>query len=156
MNNYYLFLCIVSLIFCAGTYDPAVNKKHPESEKYCIEYWPYIEDNETYRFKDSDNDANSPKGVSDCVDNQLWDLFDERYYDRCCFIRYQYRGYKYSACFELTEEQYMDITEAMKGIEEGNKLYWNAPAGVKVYQLECSSNYIKLISLVSILLSLIL
>ena len=65
MNNYYLFLCIVSLIFCAVTYDPAVNKKHPESEKYCIEYWPYIEDNETYRFKDSDNDANSPKGVSD-------------------------------------------------------------------------------------------
>ena len=159
MFNYYLFLCLISLILCQTFTDPAVNKKHEDSGKLCLEYWPYVEEEGEepyYRFKDSDNDENSPKGVSDCVDNQLWDPYDVRYYDRCCFIRFQLKGEKYSACFELTEEQYMDIVESMNGIEEGKKSFWNAPAGVKVYELNCSSNYIKLISFASILLALIL
>ena len=155
MNNY-LLLCLISLVLGATTEDPAINKKHPDWGNYCLEYWPYDEEFDTYQFKDSDNDENSPKGVSDCVDDQLWDSWEGRYYDRCCFIRFQWKGDKYSACFELTEEQYMDIVESMKGIEEGKSAYWDAPAGVKVYELNCSSTYIKLLSFASVLLALIL
>ena len=50
----------------------------------------------------------------------------------------------------------MDIVESMKGIEEGKSAYWDAPAGVKVYELNCSSTYIKLLSFASVLLALIL
>ena len=61
----------------------------------------------------------------------------------------------YSGCFSLTEEQYMDIFEAMKGIEDGKRAYWLAPAGAKVYQLDCSSSYIKILSFTMVLLALI-
>ena len=147
----YLLLCLISVVISATTEDPAVNKKHPESPNYCVEYFPYDEDYETYCCTEG-----GPSGVSDCVDNQLWDKYDGRYYERCCYIRFQLKGYMYSGCFELTEEQYLDITESIKGIEEGRSAYWLSPAGAKVYQLDCSSSYIKILSSICILVALIL
>ena len=150
MNKCCLILCLIPLVMSAAYTDSAVNKKNSQSPNNCVEYFPYDEDNDTFCCT-----TGGPSGASDCVDNQLYDKYDERYYDRCCFIRFQLKGLMYSGCFSLTEEQYMDIFEAMKGIEDGKRAYWLAPAGAKVYQLDCSSSYIKILSFTMALLALI-
>ena len=126
---------------------PAYNLKHSQSEEFCIDYNPFLS-GEVW------TDAFAPGGVSDCVDLLLWN--GERYYDRCCYIRFQLEGDMHGGCIGLSEEHYLDITETIRRIEAGDKNLWTSgSANSKVYQLDCDSSYLKFLSIASILLALI-
>ena len=64
----------------------------------------------------------------------------------------------HSGCFSLNEDEYLDIAETMRKIEQGDKNVWvydNIPES-KVYQLDCHSTFVKVLTGASILLALIL
>ena len=157
-----LILCLISLTLSEEpesseyTKGPAHNYKHEQSEKYCEEYFVYTPTSKW--FDDGKSDENVPQGVSDCVDTLLYDNEDKRYYDRCCYIRMQSDGVMHSGCFSLSEDEYLDIAETMRKIEQGDKDVWtydNIPKS-KVYQLDCHSTFVKVLTGASILLALIL
>ena len=128
-----LILCLICFALCDET-GPAYNYKHPNSDYNC-----------------QSASESEPNGVSDCVDSLLWSKHNSRYYDRCCFLRYQFKGVMNSTCAPLTEEQYLDISETMRIIEEkyeDNKM--------KIYQLDCASSYLKFLSIVGALFALLL
>ena len=113
-----------------------------------------------------------PESSSDCVDLSLYGKAKftdkEKYYDRCCFVRFQLFGTGGLQCRALTEEQYLDIVETKKNMEkEYDENYIEDmlkidDAGTstegyhtKIYQIECSSSYIKYLSIASILFALL-
>ena len=115
---------------------------------------------------------NSPESSSDCVDLSLYGTAKftdkKKYYDRCCFVRFQLFGIGGLQCRALTEEQYLDIVETKKNMEkEYDENYRDkfAPLLVggtntegyrtKIYQIDCASSYIKFLSITSILLALL-
>jgi len=109
---------------------------------------------------DLDNDS----GVSGCVDRDLYaNTPHNRYYDRCCYMRYMKQGQMLGTCFGIRREEYTDIVDAIHNIErEGvHHLRWAgieprpngirfAPgdlhdhsAGIKIYELNCKSSYLQ-------------
>ena len=96
----------------------------------------------------------SQNSLSDCVDSKL-----PYSMNRCCFLRYQEEGVEYKNCTALTEEQYLDIVETKRQIEDEhfNIYYKGKTEGkrIKVYQLECSGSSIKFLTFASILLTLL-
>ena len=113
-----------------------------------------------------------PESSSDCVDLSLYGTAKftdkKKYYDRCCFVRFQLFGIGGLQCRALTEEQYLDIVETKKNMEkEYDENYIEDmlkidDAGTstegyhtKIYQIECSSSYIKYLSIASILFALL-
>ena len=85
---------------------PAVNPKHSEGTEFCVTYFPWDED-----LNDGEGDwydnyyTDIPQGVSDCVDTLMWDKYEGKYYDRCCYVRFQKDGIMHGGCIALTEEQ---------------------------------------------------
>ena len=62
----------------------------------------------------------------------------------------------HAGCIALTEEQFSDISESIRKMENGDKKYWVAEAAnSKIYQLDCNSSYLKLLSFAIIILALI-
>ena len=155
--NKILLLGLISLVLSTSDdlKGPAANPKHYESERFCVDYFPWDEDFENW-YDNLPTTKFIPGGVSDCVDTLLWDKYDSRYYDRCCYVRFQIEGNMHAGCIALTEEQYSDISESIIKMENGDKKYWGAAAtGSKIYQLDCNSSYLKILSFASILLALI-
>ena len=153
--NKILLLCLISLSLNANI-GPAINPKYPDSTENCVTYFPY--DGDYNKFCDDLVDQSEvPKSESDCVDLLLWDKYDQRYYDRCCFIRFQINGAMHTGWALLTEEQYLDITETKRRIENGDQLIIDrATVGSKVYQLDCNSNFIKAMSIAYFLFAFML
>ena len=131
---------------------PAYNLKHAQSDKLC-----------------HDTSRGTPTGVSDCVDSLLWISDLGRYADRCCYMRYQKNGEMFARCVALTEVQYMDISETMRRFEKGESLtkkYFSKDSvaddveseseNSKIYQLDCASSYLKVLSIASALFALLL
>ena len=152
-----LLITLLSLVLSVTDDEkgPAANPIHSESEEFCVTFFPWDEDEVDWydNFADSDR---IPQGVSDCVDTLLWDQYENRYYDRCCFVRFQIEGVMHAGCIALTEEQFSDISESIRKMENGDKKYWVAEAAnSKIYQLDCNSSYLKLLSFASIILALI-
>ena len=158
--NKILLICLFALASCirnsTDPKGPSANPKHPTAEKFCVDYFPWDEDEN--KWYDELTGSDPIRGVSDCVDTLLWDKYDIRYYDRCCFLRFQLDGVMHQSCMSLTEEQYLDISESIRKMEEGDKNYWTTTQarGSKIYQLDCSSSYLTLIYISLVLLSLIL
>ena len=92
---------------------------------------------------------------SDCLDKDLWDsnLRGAPYYDHCCYIRVQKEGSFYHGCIGLKEAEYLDIKETIDQIEKGRQRKYMMMENSKVYELLCSSSYIKigLIALLALL-----
>ena len=149
-----LTICLICFALSATIPDdekgPAYNPKHPQSDRFC---------------HSSDG---TPTGVSDCVDSLLWNEERNRYADRCCYMRYQKNGEMFARCIGLTEEQYMDISETIRRFEEGeqnvknffskeNLVYdeENNFENSKIYQLDCASSYLKVLSIASALFALL-
>ena len=133
---------------------PAVNPKHTESYAFCnlLSAWQA----DSSDWLDNDSNRAIPSGASDCVDSLLWDSDKNKYYDRCCYVRLQLNGVMHGGCIGLSEEQYLDITETIIRMENGDKKIWTSEAtGAKVYQLDCSSSYLRLLSVATLLLALI-
>ena len=101
----------------------------------------------------------SPESLSECVDRRLKII--DNYYDRCCYIRFQYDGKMNSTCFPLKEEAYLDITESIREFEEDcKKMFFKEDVDIegkqcKVYQFDCSSSNIKFLFIASLLLALL-
>ena len=101
----------------------------------------------------------SPESLSECVDRRLKVL--NNYFDRCCYVRYQYDGKMNSTCFPLKEEAYLDITQTIREFEENFKsLYAEEDVDIegkqcKVYQFDCSSSNIKFLFIASLLFALL-
>ena len=153
--NKILLLSLLSLVVSVSDdlKGPAVNPKHDEATEFCVTYFPWDED--VNKWYDEFNDE-IPNGVSDCVDTLMWDKYEGRYYDRCCYVRFQLKGVMHAGCIALTEDQYLDISESIRRMENGDKQYWVTEAkGSKIYQLDCNSSYLKLLSFASIILALI-
>ncbi len=169
-----LFISLICLSLC---YDknktvheddkgPAYNYRHGDSRLHCYELFAYQMYNTT-TFKKLDEPfwlddiieerPTIPQGVADCVDSLLYDPFQKRYFDRCCYIRLQKDGKTHTGCILLMEEHYLDTTETMRRMEEGDKRLWTSDTkNTKVFSLDCSSSYIKFLSVATILLALIL
>ena len=139
----FLFITLIYLAASATTVDeskigPAYNYKNQGSTKSC-----------------TDGDV-VPGGVSDCVDRLLWDGNQEpngKYFDHCCYVRYQFQGNMFAQCIPLSEEDYLDTTVTIKRMEEGDRRIWSSSlANSKIYQLDCISSYLKALSFTSILL----
>ena len=153
--NKILLLCLFTLALSVseGEKGPAHYPKHSQSEEFCVTYFPYDEDINDWTDNDETLKDTFPISASECVDTLLWDKYDNRYYDRCCYVRFQIKGEMHGGCALLTEEQYLDIAETMRRIEEGDPLIIDkATANSKVYQLDCNSYFIKAFSIVSFLL----
>ena len=101
----------------------------------------------------------SPESLSECVDRRLY--VQGIYFDRCCYVRYQYDGKMNSTCFPLKEEAYLDITQTIREFEENFKsLYAEEDVDIegkqcKVYQFDCSSSNIKFVFFASLLFALL-
>ena len=146
-----LFIALISfaLSVSESAYGPSANYKHPTAIYSCTDY--YVKDGNTWRTD------NFPQGVSDCVDSLLWDETRQKYYDRCCYVRFQLQGNMYAGCVGLSEENYLDTSETIRRMEEGDPTIWTRDAaGCKVYQIDCKSSYIKVLSFATLLLALIL
>ena len=92
----------------------------------------------------------NPKGSSDCVDRDL-DAGDEnynRYFDKCCFLRYRREGVMNSTCIGIDRQAFMDIPEYIEREEKLNKT-------LKIYELKCNSSYLKIFALGFALFSLL-
>ena len=110
-----------------------------------------------------ESDAHSAESVSDCVDRYLYD--GKKYYDRCCFVRRQFNGRETKGCEALTEEEYLDIVETKRKKEKEDDTRLRAQLSLiekstdgyftKIYQIDCSSSFIKFFSFASIFLALI-
>ena len=154
--NKILLLCLFALALAVteGEKGPAHYPKHSQSDKFCVDYFPY--DNDTRGWTDDSFEGKYPTSASECVDTLLWDYYENRYYDRCCYIRFQINGEMHGGCAILTEEQYLDIADTMRRIEEGDPLIIDkATANSKVYQLDCNSYFIKVFSIASFLFAFI-
>ena len=151
-----LTICLICFALSETVFEdekgPAYNIKHAQSDRLC-----------------HDNSTGIPTGVSDCVDSLLWISELDRYADRCCYMRYQKNGEMFARCIALTEVQYMDISETMRRFEKGEALtkkYFSKDdvayglesefENSKIYQLDCASSYLKLISIASALFALLL
>ena len=139
-----LFLCLIYSVFSS----PAANAKQDDADHSCSDFYVY---NSKGWLDDRSTDI--PEGVSDCVDSSL---YDGKYYDRCCYIRLQVEGKMHAGCIALREEDYLDIAETIRKIEDGDKKYLSSETkDSKVYQIDCASSYLKIFSIVSALLALI-
>ena len=97
------------------------------------------------------------KSLSECVDLNLKVEIDgkTRYVDRCCYVRYQDDGEIINMCVPIREQEYLDITEAIKGFEKECNSYNAEGKDCKVYQFDCSASNIKFLSFAIILLALL-
>ena len=156
--NKIVLLSLLSLVLSITDDDkgPAAHPIHEQSEKLCVDYFPWDEDRLDW-YDNLVGASEVPQGVSDCVDTLMWDKYDQRYYDRCCYVRFQHQGDMHAGCIALKEEQYLDISESIRKMEDGDIAYWvREAAGSKIYQLDCNASYLKLLSFAFILLALIL
>ena len=118
------------------------------------------------------DDRTDPESSSDCVDLYLYGQAnfknEKKYYDRCCYVKFQLYGIEDVECRALTQEQYLDIVETKKNMEKEYDKYYRDEAipiyygetstegyRTKIYQIDCASSYIKFLSIASILLALL-
>ena len=99
------------------------------------------------------------KSLSDCVDLNL-KITDEdtnkvEYFDRCCYVRFQYEGEMNGVCLPFKEEAYLDITDTIREFEKACGGDSTDGKDCKVYQFECDASNIKFFYIAIFLLSLL-
>ena len=143
-------LLVLALIYFASCQD----KDGPANN---IEYrdYPTCEDKYVHNGTDEWLDDND-MSVSDCVDLQLYSKNKRRYFDKCCFVRFQKEGVMHSGCVGLFRDQIIDITETIKRMENGDKNIWtSAGANSKIYDLDCKASYIHIFAIAFALFGLL-
>ena len=129
---------------------PAYNIKNSGQKQSCTDR--YVISNDTEWLEDSGTSF-VPSGVSDCVDRLLWSSVKDKYYDHCCYVRFQLEGKMHAGCVGLSEENYLDTSVTIRRMQNGDKDIWTRyGAKSKIYQLDCFSSYLKSLSIASILL----
>ena len=152
MTQIILLFTIFYLMFCLDqnkidTKGPAHNIEDRGDVPSCSD--KYVWQNNGWLDDNGSNEI--PGGASDCVDLHLWN--GKKYYDRCCYVRFLIDGKMHAGCVGLVQEYVNDSTETIRRMEKGDKAIWTtAAANSKIYQLDCSSKYLKYISFASILI----
>ena len=149
----FLLVSLICLTFSTTEEDkkgPAYNSKNGGTVS-CTDR--YVLSGDQWRDDVYSDGENIPGGVSDCVDLQLWNSATKKYFDRCCYVRFQVNGAMHAGCVGLSEENYLDTTETIKRMENGDKTIWTSEAfNSKIYQLDCFSSFLKNLSIATILL----
>ena len=148
MKQIFLVLALIYFASCHRKDAPANNVENREMYATCEEKYVH---NSTGEWLD-DNDMS----VSDCVDLQLYSTKNKKYFDKCCFVRFQQNGAMHSGCVGLFRDQIIDITETIKRMENGDKNIWtSAGANSKIYDLDCKASYIHIFAIAFALFGLL-
>ena len=131
-------ILLFSLIcFTLSVWGPADKIKNSNSNDACLKF--------------------SANSLSECVDLKL--AVGEEFFDRCCYVRYQYNGEIHTMCAPVKEEEYLDITELIREFEDGYKEAFEIEdeegKKCKVYQFECAASNIKFLFIASLFLALL-
>ena len=87
--------------------------------------------------------------ASTCVDLGLESIiYENYYYDKCCFVRLRINGYMLSECFGIFRDEFMDVPELIESIEKESPY-------MKIYEFNCNSSYLKSLALFFALFSLL-
>ena len=134
MKQIIFALTFIYCVFCQG---PAYN----------------VEDRVEGACTDIGGEADDSISTSTCVDRNL---YEDGYYDKCCYIRFRKKGRMYAGCIGLTREYYIDVVQTIENIEKGTmpKKYSELKDS-KIYELNCKSSYLKLFALSFALISLL-
>ena len=156
MKQIIILFTIIYFISCINTehedrLGPAYNiEDRGEDNLSCSDYYvvsgsSWLDDLESTDFV--------PNGPSDCVDLHLWSPQKNKYFDKCCYVRFQLKGKMHAGCVGLSQDNYNDSSETISRMEKGDRVIWTREAdGSKIYNLDCGSSFIKYFSLASILL----
>ena len=155
MKQIFFFMMLVCMIACLDERDniigPAYNyEDRGKDVPSCSNSYVKKGDNGQWldEYYGGQDVADIPSGVSDCIDLQLWSSYKNQYFDKCCYVRFQKDGVMHAGCVGLAQEQLIDITETIKRMEDGDRGIWTREGyNTKIYQLDCSSSYIKYVSL---------
>lgn len=150
MKQIFFFMMLVYMIACvdyrSDIIGPAYNYEDRGNDTTCSNLYVRQDDQWLDEVYDGDS-PNIPGGVSDCIDLQLWSSKKKQYYDKCCYVRFQKDGIMHAGCIGLAQEQLIDITQTIKRMEDGDRNIWTREgANSKIYQIDCSSSYIKYMS----------
>ncbi len=147
MKQIFLVLALIYFASCQDKDGPANNVENREIYATCEEN--YVHNNSEW-LDDPD------MSVSDCVDLQLYSKNKGRYFDKCCFVRFQKEGVMHSGCVGLFRDQIIDITETIKRMENGDKNIWTSEGvNSKIYDLDCKASYIQIFAIAFALFGLL-
>ena len=126
----------------------------PKSDEYYCK--PLFDENYEEMFyayeDDSKADAEDVITIDYCRSQHLYNRKvgnEAMYYNKCCYLEFQYQGKPYYHCVGLTDDQMMDVPVTIKELEDefgertGNDMY--------IKSLNCKGEYI-FYSMISILL----
>ena len=153
MKQIILLFSILFFVTCVDEelLGPAHNLEERISSYSCSDY--YVYQNGWLDSLQILPDNVLPAGVSDCADLHLWSNQKGKYFDKCCYVRFQLNGQMHSGCVGLSQFHYSDITETKHKMEQGDRNIWTRRAlNSKIYQLDCDSSYLNYISMAVILL----
>jgi hypothetical protein len=149
MKQIFLVLTLIYLAAC----EDYPNDNGPANN---VEYRPYGLCEDYYVYNGTGWLDDSEKTVSDCVDLNLYSKAKGRYYDKCCFVRFQKDGEMHSGCIGLFRDSIIDITETIKRMENGDKNIWTSEGiNSKIYDLDCKASYISVFAIAFTLFSLL-
>ena len=144
-----IILLLALIYFASGqAHDgPAYNIPYRENEDSCENHYVH-EGNGEFRGENY--------GVSACADLNLYSNHKNRYFDKCCYVRFLLEGNMHGGCVGLFRDQIIDITETKKRMEQGDKNIWTSyAANSKIYELDCKGSNIRFLTLALALLSLL-
>ena len=157
-----IILLIAIVYYCTCTLNtpheerlgPAYNvEDRGENTLSCSDY--YVINTSGKWLDDNPSTTKVPSGVSDCIDLHLWSKQNNKYFDKCCYARFQLNGQMHAGCVGLTQEFLNDSTETIRRMEKGDRVIWTRAAeGSKIYQLDCSSSYLKYFTFAALLFGL--
>lgn len=149
MKQIFLVLALIILVSCQYEKEdgPAKNLEKRIDGETCEGY---------YVHKGNGEFTGYDFGASGCVDLKLYSQNKKKYFDRCCYARFMLKGEMHGGCVGLFRDQYIDITETMKRMQQGDKNIWTSYAkDSKIYALDCKASYLQFFALASVLLSLL-
>ena len=155
MKKIILLLALISLALAYYKECPSVNIGRsdgivncPEKDEYYCK--PLFDENYEEMFYQ--NDELDDGDIDYCRSQHLYNRKvgnEAMYYNKCCYLEFQYQGNTYYHCVGLTDDQMMDVPVTIKELEDefgertGNDMY--------IKSLNCKGEYI-FYSMISILL----
>ena len=160
MKKIILLLTLISLALAYYKECPSVNIGRsdgivncPEKDEYYCK--PLFDENYEEMFYQ--NDELDDGDIDYCRSQHLYNRKvgnEAMYYNKCCYLEFQYQGKPYYHCVGLTDDQMMDVPVTIKELEDefgertGNDMY--------ILNLNCKGEYLFYSMISSLLLALIL
>ena len=160
MKKIIFLLALISLALAYYKECPSVNIGRsddivncPEKDEYYCK--PLFDENYEEMFYQ--NDELDDGDIDYCRSQHLYNRKvgnEAMYYNKCCYLEFQYQGNTYYHCVGLTDDQMMDVPVTIKELEDefgertGNDMY--------ILNLNCKGEYLFYSMISSLLLALIL